>query len=101
MGPYPATPPGAPPPGVDLGHFLGRSLAACYDRGMPVVRTNKVHIPMGACPPNPPFVTTSPVMILAIDTGPLPDFQGSMPCFRCGRRGRYPGRLCGCRARCR
>ena len=62
----------------------------------------KCVVATGACPPNPPFVTTSPVTILAIDTGPLPDFQGSMPCFSEGRHhGRYPGRFCGARTRCR
>jgi hypothetical protein len=48
---------------------------------MPVVRTNKIVVPMGACPPNPRVLTTSPVTTLSVDTGPLPDNNGSMPCF--------------------
>jgi len=52
------------------------------------VRTNEVAVPMGACPPNPKVVTTSRVTILCVDTGPLPDTQGSMPCFPARRRRR-------------
>ena len=55
---------------------------------MPVVRTNKICVPMGPCPPNPRVVTTSPVVLLSVDTGPLPDTNGAMPCFARGRRRR-------------
>lgn len=52
-----------------------------------VIPKIKIHVPMGACPPNPRVVTTSRVAMIAVDTGPLPDSQGSLPCFvRLNRR---------------
>ncbi|HSX22541.1 MAG TPA: hypothetical protein VLE97_07195 [Gaiellaceae bacterium] len=50
----------------------------------------RIHTPSGACPYNPPKIETSPVVLLAIDTGPLPVGQ-ALPCFaargrRCHRR---------------
>ena len=58
----------------------------------------------GAQPPNPPFVNTSPVVTLSVDTGPLPDTPppmlieggcgvflrtGDVPCHRRRRRRRH------------
>lgn len=44
-----------------------------------------IHVPTGACPYNPPKIPTSPVVLLAIDTGPLPIGQ-ALPCFASRRR---------------
>jgi len=51
------------------------------------MRRNKIHVPMGACPPNPNFIPASTVVQLAVDTGPLPLCQ-ALPCFGTTRRRR-------------
>lgn len=55
------------------------------------MRRNEIFVPSGACPYNPPVITTSPVVLLSVDTGPLPLCQ-ALPCF-CGPR----RRRCRCR----
>ena len=53
------------------------------------VKRNEISVPMGACPYNPPIISTSTVVLLSIDTGPLPICQ-ALPCFA-GRRRRRRG----------
>jgi hypothetical protein len=68
------------------GRFLGALLVIGYDRGVSINRI-LIHVPKGACPYNPPFVPTSRVALLSVDTGPLPIGQ-ALPCFATRRRRR-------------
>jgi len=51
-----------------------------------MLKRTQIIVPMGACPYNPPVIPTSTVVLLSIDTGPLPICQ-ALPCFS-GRRRR-------------
>ena len=49
------------------------------------IKRSQIYVPMGACPYNPPVIPTSRVVLLSIDTGPLPVCQ-ALPCFVTRRR---------------